>query len=134
MADGSDGKVVVALPRIDTATDLQGGGQGLVRRWNVERGPTSVKLHLDLARNAEVRRRFLLPPGDGVKTYRYVIDLKATAGAAPRPTVGAMTSPAGPARAGGHPPADAQRPARGGDRSGSRRSRTPARTGTFRLA
>jgi N-acetylmuramoyl-L-alanine amidase len=90
--DGADGKVVVSLPRIDTATDLQGGGQGLVRRWNVERGPTSVKLHLDLARNAEVRRRFLLPPGDGVKTYRYVIDLKATAGAAPRPTVGAMTA------------------------------------------
>lgn len=84
MSDGADGKVVVSLPRIDAATDLQGGGQGLVRRWNVERGPTALKLHLDLARNAEVRRRFLLPPGDGVKTYRYVIDLKASAGAAPQ--------------------------------------------------
>ena len=80
MEDGADGKVVVSLPRIDTATDLQGGGQGLVRRWNVERGPTALKLHLDLARNAEVRRRFLLPPSTGVKTYRYVIDLKATSG------------------------------------------------------
>jgi len=92
-SDGADGKVVVSLPRIETATDLQGGGQGLVRRWNVERGPTALKLHLDLARNAEVRRRFLLPPSDGVKTYRYVIDLKATAGSAPeKPTVAAMTA------------------------------------------
>ena len=80
-SDGANGKVVVSLPRIDTATELRGGGQGLVRRWNVERGPTAVKLNLDLARNAEVRRRFLLPPGDGVKTYRYVIDLKATGAA-----------------------------------------------------
>ena len=63
-SDGANGRVVLSLPRIDTSTDLRGGGQGLVRRWNVERGPTSVKLHLELARNAEVRRRFLLPPGD----------------------------------------------------------------------
>ncbi|MBI5939688.1 MAG: N-acetylmuramoyl-L-alanine amidase [Caulobacterales bacterium] len=86
-SDGADGRVVLSLPRIDTATDLRGGGQGLVRRWNVERGPASVKLHLELARNAEVRRRFLLPPGDGVKTYRYVLDLKA------RPGVSATDSP-----------------------------------------
>ncbi len=77
MADGSGGKVVVALPRIDTASDLSGGGQGLVRRWNLERGPGALKLNIDLARGAEVKRRFLLPPGDGVQTYRYVIDLKA---------------------------------------------------------
>lgn len=77
MEDGSEGKVVVALPRIDTASNLSGGAQGLVRRWNVERGATSVKLNIDLVRGAEVRRRFLLPPGDGVSTYRYVIDLKA---------------------------------------------------------
>ncbi|HRD26820.1 MAG TPA: N-acetylmuramoyl-L-alanine amidase [Caulobacter sp.] len=77
VSDGADGKVVVALPRIDTSGDLSGGGQGLVRRWNLERGPTALKLHIDLVRDAEVRRRFLLPPGDGVSTYRYVIDLKA---------------------------------------------------------
>lgn len=75
--DGSDGTIVVALPRIDTASNLSGGGQGLVRRWNVERGATAVKLNIELARGAEVHRRFLLPPGDGVSTYRYVIDLKA---------------------------------------------------------
>lgn len=77
VADGADGTVVVGLPRIDTAGDLSGGGQGLVRRWNLERSPTALKLNISLARGAEVRRRFLLPPGDGVSTYRYVIDLKA---------------------------------------------------------
>lgn len=75
--DGAGGKIVVALPRLDTSGDLSGGGQGLVRRWSVERGATALKLNIDLARGAEVRRRFLLPPGDGVSTYRYVIDLKA---------------------------------------------------------
>ena len=93
VSDGADGKVVVSLPRIDTATDLRGGGQGLVRRWNVERGPTAVKLHLDLARNAQVHRRFLLPPGDGVKTYRYVIDLRASGALTPSKTpLTAMTA------------------------------------------
>lgn len=102
MEDGSEGKVVVALPRIDTASNLSGGAQGLVRRWNVERGATSVKLNIDLVRGAEVRRRFLLPPGDGVSTYRYVIDLKAlnatpdaapaTRRAAPPPVIAARAA------------------------------------------
>lgn len=109
-SDGADGKVVLSLPRIETATDLRGGGQGLVRRWNVERGPTSVKLHLELARNAEVRRRFLLPPGDGVKTYRYVLDLKARPGAAATgsPVVLTARLPIKPA------PVTARAPTRGG--------------------
>jgi N-acetylmuramoyl-L-alanine amidase len=33
---------------------------------------------LRLSRAAQIERRFLLPPGDGVASYRYVIDLKAT--------------------------------------------------------
>ena len=86
VSDGADGKVVVSLPRIDAPADLRGGGQGLVRRWQVERGPGSARLNLELAREAEVHRRFLLPPGDGVKNYRYVIDLKARAGAPPLTT------------------------------------------------
>lgn len=92
VSDGADGKIVVALPRIDTSGDLSGGGQGLVRRWNLERGPTALKLHIDLARDAEVRRRFLLPPGDGVSTYRYVIDLKAI-GDAPAAAPARRTTP-----------------------------------------
>ncbi|MDP2261111.1 MAG: N-acetylmuramoyl-L-alanine amidase [Caulobacter sp.] len=83
VSDGADGRVVVSLPRIDAPADLKGGGQGLVRRWHVERAGGSARLNLELSRDAEVRRRFLLPPGDGVKSYRYVIDLKARPGAGP---------------------------------------------------
>ena len=86
VSDGADGKIVVSLPRIDAPADLSGGGQGLVRRWNVERGAGSARLNLELAREAEVHRRFLLPPGDGVKAYRYVIDLKARPGSRPTAT------------------------------------------------
>lgn len=82
ISDGSDGTVVVSLPKIDAPGGLRGGAQGLVRRWDVERGPGAVKLNLELSSDAEVSRRFLLPPGDGVKTYRYVIDLKAKGGSA----------------------------------------------------
>ncbi len=57
-------------------------------------------MRLDLARGAEIERRFLLPPGDGVDHYRYVIDLKATGAAAavPPPThrSGAPPSPPPP--------------------------------------
>jgi len=83
VSDGADGLIVVSLPRIDAPADLRGGGQGLVRRWHVERGAGSARLNLELAREAEIHRRFLLPPGDGVKNYRYVIDLKARGGARP---------------------------------------------------
>ncbi len=94
VSDGVDGKVVVSLPRLETSGDLRGGGQGLVRRWNIERGPGALKLNLELSRDAEVHRRFLLPPGDGVKTYRYVIDLKARGGETPLPTTRAPKKPA----------------------------------------
>lgn len=85
VADGSDGTVVISLPRIDAPGGLRGPGTGLVRRWDVERGAGAIKVNLELARDAEVTRRFLLPPGDGVKDYRYVIDLKAKGGGAVRP-------------------------------------------------
>lgn len=85
VSDGVDGRIVVSLPRIDAPADLRGGGQGLVRRWHVDRAGGSARLNLELSGDAEVRRRFLLPPGDGVKSYRYVIDLKARPGAGPAP-------------------------------------------------
>jgi N-acetylmuramoyl-L-alanine amidase len=77
--------VVLALPGVDVAEDLQGRGMGLVRTWSVEEAAGAARLKLDLARTASVKRRFLLPPGDGVATYRYVIDLEAAQG---RPTAG----------------------------------------------
>ncbi|MEJ2818706.1 N-acetylmuramoyl-L-alanine amidase [Caulobacter sp. CCG-8] len=79
LADGAgDRRVVIGLPNVTTGGDLQGTGQGLVERWAIDEAAGGARLRLDLKANAEVRRRFLLPPGDGASAYRYVIDLKST--------------------------------------------------------
>ena len=79
IADGAlDRRVVIGLPNVTTAGDLQGAGQGLVERWSIDEAAGGARLRLELKANAEVRRRFLLPPGDGASAYRYVIDLKST--------------------------------------------------------
>lgn len=79
LADGAtDRRVVIGLPNVTVAGDLQGTGQGLVERWAIDEAAGGARLRLDLKTNAEVRRRFLLPPGDGALAYRYVIDLKST--------------------------------------------------------
>lgn len=92
LADGqADQRLVMALPNVVVSGGLQGSGQGLVKRWVIDEGSGGARLRLDLAGRAEVRRRFLLPPGDGATAYRYVIDLRALE---PVPVV-----PAPPARA-----------------------------------
>jgi N-acetylmuramoyl-L-alanine amidase len=76
------GRVVLAWPDVDVGADLAGPGKGLVSGWLVDEAAGATRLKLDLTRDAKVVRRFLLPPGDGVEVYRYVIDLKAAPGAA----------------------------------------------------
>ncbi|MBX3481413.1 MAG: N-acetylmuramoyl-L-alanine amidase [Caulobacter sp.] len=79
--DGSTGReVVVAFPKVAMTGDLKGAGQGVVRRWSMTPKGGAARLTIELSRNAQVSRRFLLPPGDGVDHYRYVIDLKALGG------------------------------------------------------
>ena len=72
-------RLVVALPGVDAGEGLTGHGVGLVRTYEVDQAAGAARLRLTLARPAEVSRRFLLPPGDGVEVYRYVIDLAAQA-------------------------------------------------------
>lgn len=96
---GGDGRVVVSLSGVSPNRGLTGAGTGLVRGWRVTGSGAAARVELDLATSAEIERRFLLPPGDGVAHYRYVIDLKAT-GRAP---------PARPFRA-APPPRAAERP------------------------
>jgi N-acetylmuramoyl-L-alanine amidase len=80
VSDGTaDGKVVITLSDVEVPIGLGGDGQGLVRRWSVDDSGRSAKVTIELAQDAVVRRRFLLPPGDGVNNYRYVIDLKSSA-------------------------------------------------------
>jgi N-acetylmuramoyl-L-alanine amidase len=82
---GADGRVTVALSGVATGRGLDGGGSGLVRSFRVDANGGGSRVQLELARGSEIERRFLLPPGDGVPHFRYVIDLKAT-GAAITPT------------------------------------------------
>lgn len=102
ISDGmSDQRLVMALPNVLVSGDLQGSGQGLVKRWVIDEVAGGARLRLDLTGKAEVRRRFLLPPGDGATAYRYVIDLKAIDGAPPvaTPQVPRLTLASGPVKA-----------------------------------
>ncbi|WP_292100315.1 N-acetylmuramoyl-L-alanine amidase [Brevundimonas sp.] len=99
---GDDGRVVLSLAGVAPHRGLTGAGTGLVRGWRVTGAGAASRVELDLATSAEIERRFLLPPGDGVPHFRYVIDLKATGRA---PTVPARTPP--PSRAAPRP---AERP------------------------
>ena len=85
---GADGRVVLALSGVAPHRSLSGTGVGLVRGYRVAGAGGASRIELDLAVSAEIERRFLLPPGDGVEHYRYVIDLRATGRAptAPRQT------------------------------------------------
>lgn len=102
ISDGmSDQRLVMALPNVLVSGDLQGSGQGLVKRWVIDEVAGGARLRLDLTGKAEVRRRFLLPPGDGATAYRYVIDLKSVDGAPPvaTPQVPRLTLASGPVKA-----------------------------------
>ena len=68
----------LGLSDVSVAGDLQGRGQGLVSGWTVESAGGSARLNLRFTRPVQVRRRFLLPPSDGVTAYRYVVDLQAS--------------------------------------------------------
>ncbi|HEY9218614.1 MAG TPA: N-acetylmuramoyl-L-alanine amidase, partial [Phenylobacterium sp.] len=73
----SDQRLVVALPGVAVAKTLQGGGFGLVRGWQLDENGGTARLRIDLTAQASIKRRFLLPPADGISHYRYVIDLAA---------------------------------------------------------
>ena len=94
--EGEDASVVVTLSGVAAGRGLEGSGRGLVRHYAVSAEGAGARLALDLTGPVEIERRFLLPPGDGVTHYRYVLDLKAVEGAAsaPRP----IRAPAPPRR------------------------------------
>lgn len=80
---GAGGRVIVSLAGVSPGRGLSGDGSGLVRGYRVAASGGNSRVEMNLASGAEIERRFLLPPGDGVAHYRYVIDLKATGRAAP---------------------------------------------------
>jgi N-acetylmuramoyl-L-alanine amidase len=82
VADGSlDRRVVLMLPNVTAIQVQQGAGRGVVKAWMIDQAQGGARLQMDLAGDARVKRRFLLPPADGVANYRYVIDVAAAPGA-----------------------------------------------------
>ena len=104
-SDGADDRrVVLNLPGVSAEGGLQGGAQGLVKTWMMDQTATGARLRLDLASDATIKRRFLLPPADGVANYRYVIDLAAKAPStivksSSQPPVRLTSAPLTPAKA-----------------------------------
>ncbi len=80
--------LTLALSHVEIAGQMQGQGAGLVKSWTMDESGGDAQLHISLMRPAAVVRRFLLPPGDGVTVYRYVLDLSADGGATPAPPLG----------------------------------------------
>ncbi|MHB8286375.1 MAG: N-acetylmuramoyl-L-alanine amidase family protein, partial [Caulobacteraceae bacterium] len=70
---------VVGLSHVDVADTMQGQGAGLVKSWHIDEVNGEAQVHLDLVRPAQIKRRFLLPPGDGLAVYRYIIDVSEDA-------------------------------------------------------
>jgi N-acetylmuramoyl-L-alanine amidase len=82
-------QVVINLSDLPVSAAQSGDGQGLVKRWRVDRAAGGARLALDVAPGAQISRRFLLPPADGVTHYRYVIDVKAAPGGVAPPVTAA---------------------------------------------
>jgi N-acetylmuramoyl-L-alanine amidase len=73
----TDGHVVIDFSRLTVGDSLDGQGKGLVKAWSIDKTRGHARLSLDLNGRGHIRRRFLLPPGDGVSIYRYVLDIDA---------------------------------------------------------
>ncbi|HEX4183464.1 MAG TPA: N-acetylmuramoyl-L-alanine amidase, partial [Caulobacteraceae bacterium] len=95
-SDDASRVLTLSLSDVGAAGDLQGRGQGLVSAWTAEKSLGDARLRLELTRPVQVRRRFLLPPSDGVAVYRYVIDLEAV-GSVPAGLRAPKTTAAAPA-------------------------------------
>jgi N-acetylmuramoyl-L-alanine amidase len=96
--DGAaDRLVVLNLAKVGADSQPQGHGLGLVSAWSAETVAGGAKLSLQLSRSAQIKRRFLLPPSDGVSVYRYVIDLAASDAVAAPPLAPHLTAVSAPA-------------------------------------
>ena len=84
--------IVIALPNARAASGpsgdgMSGTGQGHLKAWSVTQGGGDAHLNVDFQQASVIKRRFLLPPDDGIKVYRYVIDFARDAAAPAAPPV-----------------------------------------------
>jgi N-acetylmuramoyl-L-alanine amidase len=87
----AQGRMVMTFPKIGVeGAGQDGAGRGLVKRWLVDKAGGQARLQLDLDGDVTVAKRFLLPPGDGIDHWRYVIDLESSATTVVRPPAAAL--------------------------------------------
>lgn len=105
-SDGSlDRRIVILLPGVKATEVHQGAGRGIVKTWLVDQVSGGTRLQMDLSAGGKLKRRFLLPPADGIASYRYVIDVAAapdavmTASTVVRPMTNGLRTQFLPARA-----------------------------------
>lgn len=99
VSDGAvDRRVVIMLPNVIAGQTQQGAGKGVVRVWMVDQVQGGARLQLELSGDARLKRRFLLPPADGVANYRYVIDVAAIQPKAVMTSTTAVPAPPPPIR------------------------------------
>ncbi len=67
--------VVLQFPEMTGAGARTGVGAGLIHAWSLVGADGGAKLTLKLGASGHIRRRFALPPADGVDHYRYVVDI-----------------------------------------------------------
>ncbi|ESQ76479.1 N-acetylmuramoyl-L-alanine amidase [Asticcacaulis sp. YBE204] len=94
-------KAVLGLSGVSVGDGLSGAGQGLIKSWKLDTTAGMTRLRLDFNGDAKVAKRFLLPPSDGISTYRYVVDVvsvTAETTAKPQPIEKAAPPPIAPAR------------------------------------
>ena len=82
--DTAPGRVRISLPHTRSVGDLQGPSSGHLRQWKVQPERMGATVSIDFDGPMVVKRRFLLPPDDGIAVYRYVVDFAV---AAPVPAI-----------------------------------------------
>jgi N-acetylmuramoyl-L-alanine amidase len=75
ISDGADDRRVVLVLQGASTDGAQGAGVGLVKAWVADQTSGGARLRIDLSADGHIKRRFLLPPADGVDHYRYVVDV-----------------------------------------------------------
>jgi N-acetylmuramoyl-L-alanine amidase len=85
IGSGEGDALILSFSGLDMPEDMDGSGRGLVKSWSLKRVGGQTRLALDLTRHVTVKRRFLLPPADGIEVYRYVVDLEGDGAATPSP-------------------------------------------------
>jgi N-acetylmuramoyl-L-alanine amidase len=93
LGDQDGQSLQLTLSGLPLPDDMDGSGHGLVRSWTLKRAGGSVKLSLDLAGKAQIKRRFVLPPADGITVYRYVLDLEGPGPAPSQPSAPPTATP-----------------------------------------